>query len=285
MKLFAVVLLSLVALNAVQAGVDEDLRDSYIKFLGANNIKIDQAEAHRRLLAYKKESIDLANKYGIYDHIDELLSKTTELIIAASKAKVLFGSEYNKAVVAFHVLRNTLADHAHELEMIHVDFNNDLLASMAHDPTNNMGVKLLLAVNDEAKQLKYSLNYTAPVLRNIAANLVLEAYQVSIGKNITPVHELAQTISQRQRIDLEHPLSSGLRHYVESLQALFMKIYFGNSLDEYVGTPVLGKLMKTLRYAKYLQDDSILDGITGPALAIFESLVDNLMDLKKQIRH
>ncbi|CAD5209827.1 unnamed protein product [Bursaphelenchus okinawaensis] len=277
-------LLVALCLVGVVAARDKELINVFKYLLGGANVNAsDDATStiHSKMLQYKIDAVELGGKYKIYDSsVSKLLSETNDAIEAIPLNASAPGASLAVAIAKYNRLHAALAAVATSEEMFFLDFSLKLLESMSVLGQYQHRVDLIVG------SLRAGNEPVAPAqIRPIFVNMVLEAYQIAAkNKKLNPTAVLNATAVALDNIDASHPLGTGLRLYIQSLRALESAIYTQQN-EVYIGHVVLKKLIDALQRAKNRQDDYLLDGLRGEALSIYERIVENLKDLKEEIRN
>uniref|UniRef100_A0A1I7RYI5 Secreted protein n=2 Tax=Bursaphelenchus xylophilus TaxID=6326 RepID=A0A1I7RYI5_BURXY len=275
MKL-AIGCLALLAVAQVQAQLPA--RDVIQKLLKRSGIDISAYSSHDFDLDAQRNVLELLQKYNLYDELVSALNKAHDLLIALNDQKDIEGPKLGLVITALKGLRHRLAAKANEDELRVLDGEIDVLSAVRRDGTNALALKKANAI---LKAGRPDLNISNADLKKSFLKNILESYQSAApqgGRN--PRQVVRASIDALLNLDAAHPLSSSLGQLIAALKEqndFAQKINHGNGTE-------IGKQIAVLELAKAHQDDSILDGLSGKALSLYEDLVENLKDLKKELK-
>ncbi|CAD5213488.1 unnamed protein product [Bursaphelenchus xylophilus] len=282
--LFGALLVAQITAKPKQRQLDSvekrQVRDYFIRLLkdvGINNL--DHGTAHLLFLDIALNIIELANSVKLYEPLLPTYNSFLEQLIKAANSKDGTGPELSKVVDLLQAIRNRLSDKIKEPKLIIVDAFLDSAKVLRRDPQHALAVKKAQAINQAA-----GIEMDDKKVRNFIVNNVIEAYKQGLNISVNPVRAVANVAKAHMAIDLAHPLSTPLRLLINALEAERDLIYPKQNGARNVGFAVLKDQIDLLKKAKAKQDDSVLDGLSGNALALYEEIVEDLKDLKRELR-
>ncbi|CAD5213484.1 unnamed protein product [Bursaphelenchus xylophilus] len=270
----------LVLLLAQSVSADEsEVRDIIHGLLNKAGVNISKADAHELVLSYRHEAIRLSNKYQLYNIVEPQLEKIDGKFDALKGERNPNGPKLSAIVGSLKALRSQLAAKASELELAFLDVEIDVLSALQNAPTQAIQFAKFKQIS-----VNGNLGLSDARIHELLVNTPLEAYNQAAKVKLNPVRLVKAYNEALLNLDQKHPLSSSLRVLIDSLVELDNAIHPQNKALAPVGKNVIKDQIKLLRDAKSRQDDYLLDHLSGKALSLYESLVDNLLDLKAEIR-
>ncbi|CAD5209829.1 unnamed protein product [Bursaphelenchus okinawaensis] len=283
MKLVLVVALVFCVQYASASASDEKVLDKIFELLKADNINITKYLTHGFVLNYRQAIVNLSSVYDNYDEVNKMMEEAEDLLVkvpAPGKGMNIV-PPMRKAAAAYRAISDCLSLKVpkNDMNMLQIDFSVDTIGVLYSEETFTTTDKVA-AVFKAAE-----MNIDKEVVRDYLINIVLEAYQESMeNSKVNPSSLLRSVQNLGTQIDLAHPLSTPLRRYSDELIELLVHIYLPYLRGAHWGRDVLGKYLVLLNDAKEAQTRHLLDDLNPRALEIYESLVENLKDLKPLLR-
>ncbi|CAD5213482.1 unnamed protein product [Bursaphelenchus xylophilus] len=260
---------------------DKKLSEKLKGILNAAGIQKKPGEIAELISLIKYDAIRLANKYNLYDEVAPLVPQVIHSLLAVPDNDPL-GAGLAPVVGALSKVRDTLVSKASLLELLKIDSEIALLNIIRKSPIQSTIVDNLYAVFDAAY-----LNKSKEDCRRIILAVVQGSYEVGEKLSQSPLHHVNRFFSDISNIDKRHPLGPTLDRVQKSFKELALH------LSRYLlirGRPILQyplfsfELSNLLVQAKSREDDTILDGLSGNQLLLFEQLVEALKDLKHELK-
>ncbi|CAD5209823.1 unnamed protein product [Bursaphelenchus okinawaensis] len=272
-----VVLCLLVAV--VHADDDKDVRDVVYKLLADININVSYAKVHEDFLGFEKKAVDLvAGDEALYNKIAPVLANIKQGYISLKGEHNQYGEKLHRVQQRLQGLRDILATKVKDANQLSLfDESVEMIRGMLLIPSSEDVVNKLLQIIKDARIDYEPLPPTEVEVRHALVLIAFEAFQRS---KQNPV-ELFRKINDADypAIDIEHSLSTPLRHLIEDYEAVYAQ-YKEQKKDD-----ILAALIINLKHQKQRQPIHLLDGLPDtPAKEIYESIVDDLMDLKPLLK-
>ncbi|CAD5213492.1 unnamed protein product [Bursaphelenchus xylophilus] len=245
---------------------ESDVDTKFFKIFNASGFDIPFNKVVEQRLFIDSQILKLANQYEI--EISEDVFKV-KLLIQQIPDSDLFGAGLSALIKHIEKIRHSLAKKASDDELVFLDEEIFFLHSLEKSHENTVLDRNMAAINKEG-----FIGLNSYLIR--AA--IVTAFEAGDVQHFNPRTEVAYFLDALFKVDPLHPLSHTLQFLIDATENLRKALRAHKVPNETIGK--INHLLGLLVQAKSLQDDTILDGLKGRQLQLYEQIVESLKELK-----